>query len=152
MPLFLRNQTEAAAGGRGETMGGGRRTTDQLAIVKQPRLAPAGTLPGAPIGSPPPPAALSGTADRLSRAHVAAALRHRAKLRRWRAVRGEPSVGGLRKHVRVAQVRCANFERINLEYSLGRMLPRTCQPQPAVASEFFSSRGYRLVMFCETKL
>ena len=29
-----------------------------------PRLAPAGTLPGAPIGSPPPPAALSGAADR----------------------------------------------------------------------------------------
>ena len=32
--------------------------------VKGPRLAPADTLPGAPIGSPPPPAALSGAADR----------------------------------------------------------------------------------------
>ena len=65
---------------------------------------------------------------------------------------GLAPAGGLRKHVRVAQVRFVNFEKINLEYSLGKNAPTAFKPSASSPFFLIFSRGNRLVMYCETKL
>ena len=128
----------------------GRRRTGRASTA--PSLAPTGTLPGVPIGAAAAAAALSGAAGRLSGTPVATARRPSAKLRRRRGVRGDTPAGGLRKHVRVAQVRFVNFEKINLEYSLGKNAPTAFKPSASSPFFFIFSRGNRLVMYFETKL